>query len=203
MKDVAAELRDASRTLVDLSRRIGETFRTRDRSAADRDTWSKACSEFHARFPALFYPGGVSRWEAFLNRDSAELDAAIAFLEVDPVHFRSGYIKETIWARMKAADLAPKQEQRLESVAVAYLHRRVRREFWYMARYVRLRGSTKFWEAVSNLAEESSGGEGMRAWWLILARANYPVRNWINRELLRGRYKEGYVPKLTFGWKET
>ena len=202
MKNVAAELLEASRTLVGLNRRIGETFRTRDRSAADRDTWSKACSEFHAIYPALFYPGGVSRWEAFLSRDSSELDAAIAFLEVDPVHFRSGYTKETIWARLKAADLTAKQERRLESVAVAYLHQRMRREFWCMVRYVRHRGSAQFWEVVSKLAEEASGGEGMKAWWLILARANYPVRNWINRELLRGRYKEEYAPKLTFGWKE-
>jgi hypothetical protein len=203
MKDVATELRDASRTLVDLNRRIHETFRTRDRSAADREVWSRACSEFHARFPALFYPGGASRWEAFLKRDSAELDAAVTFLEVDPMHFRSGYAKETIWTRMKAAELTPKQERRLEAVAIAYLHRQVRRDFWYMVRYVRFKGSSQFWEAVSALAEERAGVEGMKAWWLILARANYPVRNWINRELLRGRYQEAYVPKLTFGWRET
>jgi hypothetical protein len=49
--------------------------------------------------------------------DSAEIETAISFLEADPYFFRSGYMKEEMWGRLKKAQLSPKQLSRLEAEA--------------------------------------------------------------------------------------
>ena len=201
MSNVASEIRENSATIRELYARIHLTFATRDQSPAQREAWSRACAEFHGRYGSLSYPGGDSRWEALMSLDSAEIETAIAFLEADPFHFRSGYMKEAIWRRLKAAELGPKQVRRLEAAAMSQLHRQIRRDFWYMVRFVRLRGSKVFWEGIHNLAAQDSGSPGLKAWWMILARANYPVQNWIGTELFRPKYQKDYVPNLAFGWR--
>lgn len=178
--------------------RIHETFSIRHRSKAHQEDWRKACEAFHHGHAELAFPGGMQRWQAFLNRDSSELDTAITVLEVDPRFFRSGYMKQAIWDRLKRAALSAQQERTLEAVAANYLQRPVRREFWHMVRYVRVRGSAGFWQYVESLASENAGSTSVRAQWLLLAKQNLPVRTWINRELRRARYESGYTPRLIF-----
>ena len=198
---VATEIRANSATIRELYARIGETYANRDLSPPDREAWSRACAEFHTRYELLSYPGGTERREALMARDSAELETAISFLEEDPFHFRSGYMKEAIWNKLKSSQLAAKQLRRLEAAAKGHLYRQIRRDFWYMVRFVRLRGSQEFWSDVNTLASQDSGSPGLKAWWMLLARANYPVQYWINSELLRARYKKDYVANLAFGWR--
>lgn len=201
MSSIAAELASSSATIRELYSRIDETFAMRDRSPAHREAWSRACAEFHARYGTLSYPGGDSRWQALMTLDSSEIETAITFLETDPFFFRSGYMKEAIWQRLKSAYLVPKQLRRLEAAGLQQLHRQIRRDFWYMVRFVRLRGSLDFWEAVHNLAAHNSDAPGLKAWWMLLARANYPVQHWIGSQLLRARYEKNHVPNLAFGWR--
>jgi hypothetical protein len=48
----------------------------------------------------------------------------------------SGYDKEYIWHRLKRVEVNGSQRRRLEEIAVRYLHRRMRREFWSMCRFI-------------------------------------------------------------------
>lgn len=201
MKDTAAEIRENAAVLRELHSRIDETDKLRSRSRADQDAWRRACAEFHARYSSLSYPGGDGRWQALMLLDSAELETGIAFIETDPYFFRSGYMKEAIWRRFKAAVLSPKQLHRLEVAAMSQLRRQIRRDFWYMVRFVRMRATLRFWEEVGAIALEGSGAPSLKAWWLLLARANHPVQYWIRCELMRARYEKGHVPDLSFGWR--
>jgi hypothetical protein len=110
-------------------------------------------------------------------------------------------MKEAIWRRLKAAKLLPKQVRRLEAAAMGHLHRQIRRDFWYMVRFVCLRGSKEFWDDIHGVASREAGSPGLKAWWMLVARANYPVQNWIASELLRGKYEKKYAPNLAFGWR--
>jgi hypothetical protein len=196
--DLLSQLGSNAQTIDHLWRKVHETAERRGRSTADHDIWAKACEEFHRKYPDLMFPGGYQRWKAFLARDSSELDTAISFLEVDPRFFRSGYLKQIIWDRLKRAELNPKQEHRLEAIAHSYLHKRVQREFWHMARYIRRCGSTNFWEALESIATKRNGEPSMKANWLLLVRKNVAVRQWIGHEFSRARYEPGYVPNLWF-----
>jgi hypothetical protein len=182
-----------------LSARIHETVRLRGTSAKHRADWEAACAEFHSQFDALFFPGGSEAWLDFTKGKSPDVEPALAFLEADPYAFRSGYTKQILWNRFKQISLSPDEKQRLESVALSYLNKRVRLEFWDMARYVRLRGSTEFWQSVTQIATASSrSSAAVKAYWLLLVRANQPIRRKIGGELLRARYNPGYKPILDF-----
>ncbi|MGI9301689.1 MAG: hypothetical protein ACR2RB_03140 [Gammaproteobacteria bacterium] len=187
----AAELRR-------LNERIDETLSFRDRSAKDRAKWSRACAEFHARFSELSFPGGGERWNAFLEGDSSEVETAVVFLEADPEFFRSGYIKEEIWKQLKRTQLSSKQLHRLQAVAIAYLRRCIRRQFWYMVRWARQHAAESFWHEVSELARPENGSVGFKAHWLLLARRNLPVQNWVSEEYRRAKYNPDYTANYWF-----
>jgi hypothetical protein len=198
MTDIAAIVAANAEALVQLHSRIHETLARRFRSEADRDRWVEACAEFHRRFPELIFPGGLKHWEAFLSGAPEEIESAITFLEVDPWFFRSGYLKQIVWGRIKRASLTVAQQDRLEAVALAYLKKRVHLEFWYMVRFVRACGTDSFWHQVAAIARTDQSDVGNKAGWLLLAKQNHPVKNWVGRECRRARYEPGYVPNLRF-----
>lgn len=192
-------IRTNSERLHELHRNIHETFKLRSRSRKDHDAWERACEEFHLQYDLLSYPGGAERWLALMAGDSSEIEVAIDFLEADPWHFRSGYQKEAIWDRLKKSELASRDLRRLEQVALSYLPRRAYRHFWYMARFVRLRAGENFWSAVERQSESTiRTPESIKATWLVLARANRPVQEWIRSEAWKARYEPGYVPQMDF-----
>ena len=198
MEEPRSTIRSNAEVINRLNARIDETLRHRGQSEAKRREWEQACAAFHKAYPDLFFPGGSNGWGAFLARDPGMREAAIEFLEADPWFFRSGYLKQTIWTRLKQSLLSVEELQRLEAVALAYLAKQAYLEFWYMARYVRARGSAEFWSAIAQLAEHDQTDRGTKAGWLLLARSNYPVQNWLGREFLRARYESGYVPNIHF-----
>lgn len=196
--DAREQIAANAESLRNLNRRIQETFARRSLSNKERTEWSNACALFHSNYDLLFYPGGEWRWAAFLARDSSEVETAITFLEVDPFFFRSGYMKQVMWNRLKSAELTRSQSARLEEVAIQYVRRRVRREFWHMARFVRLRASENFWRRIDGLRASNELSVRTKAEWLALAMRNWPVRGWINSEMLSTRYKANYSPQLDF-----
>jgi hypothetical protein len=181
-----------------LNQAIRDTYARRGLSRHEHEEWSKACAKFHAEYANLSYPGGDERLEAFLRGDAAEIETAILFLDVDPYFFRSGYLKQIIWDRLKGFELSTSQRTQLELVAIAYLQKRIRLEFWHMARYVRRHGSDEFWQKVTDLSASSIPSIRLKANWVLLANENWPVRRWINREIFRARHREGYIPNLDF-----
>ena len=158
-----------------LNKRIDETLRTRERGPSERERWSRACDEFHRRYPTLFYPGGDESLDALKSHDTEAIADALDFLDADPMHFRSGYTKEEVWRRLGGAPLTPADKIRLEQIALRYLMRRVEREFWLMARVMSKLGSAEFWNQVVTLADSLEEPTKSRASYLLRYRGGVAV----------------------------
>jgi len=65
------------------------------------------------------------------------VEFVIRFLEKDEYKFGTGYIKEDIWRNLKRVSLTESQKERIRKVAFQYLLKGMRREFWYMCRFIR------------------------------------------------------------------
>lgn len=199
MSDLVTQITANAERMRALNDRINETVKYRATSAAHKAEWQAACADFHSQFDELFFPGGSKAWLDFTKGESPDAESAIAFLEADPFAFRSGYHKQIIWNRFKQIVLSASEKQRLESVAISYLGKRVRWEFWNMAKYVRLRGGAEFWQNVTLIATaDSRSTTAIKAYWLLLVRDNEPVRRRIYSEFLRARYEPGYKLTLDF-----
>ncbi len=181
-----------------LRARISELVVTRSRSASDRKAWELACAAFHQAFCELSFPGGENAWASLVAGGAAGIEAAVVFLESSPYFFRSGYMQQEAWHRLKRAPLTSRQERRLELVAIAHLSRPIRREFWSMVRYVRLRGTSALWADLRLMLNSDDRSLKTRAGWLLLARQDSPVKSWVDTELSRSQYRKGYVPDFCF-----
>lgn len=196
---LADTIRENAGRLHALHRRVHSTARLRARSDQHHEAWQRACADFHGQFDVLAWPGGATRWAALLRGDTAEIEVAIDYLDVDPMHFRSGYRKERIWQRLNQSALSDDQLRRLERIGLAYLARQTRREFWHMVRFARRRAGAQFWSEVETLsAAPARTPEAIKATWLVLARDNAPVRVWIARERLRPQWEPGRAPDVDF-----
>jgi len=113
----------------------------RDRDRATWQRWSDI--EAVAQKVRQSHPDAVKR--------------AIDYLVEDPRYHGSGYTKELLWRRLAAADVSQKERHRLEGAAIGYLHRRINREFWVMARYMAQLASRAFWDAIRDYVESGEG----------------------------------------------
>jgi hypothetical protein len=191
--DRVEAIREASAKLRALHGRIHETFRTRDRGPDERERWEVACKEFHARYSSLFYPDGEPALEALRGCGSGAIQTAIDFLVADPMHFRSGYTKEYVWARLLQCSLLPDDKQRLEDAALGYTRCRIDRAFWSMGRAMGRIASPEFWTGVDALTKESNSDVSTRASYLLVfkesAAAGGLLRRRINNTVLDNRYR--------------
>lgn len=140
---------------------IHTTYRSRSRQ------WSQTCEEFHSSYDSLAYPGGLEKGLAALRSgDAAAIELAIEFLEVDPMFFRSGYIKAKIVQRLKALGLTPTQVGRLNQVILHLVETRDCREF---RRYCHARKTTGP-DLENELRQLLAGGDAdvtRRAKWVL------------------------------------
>jgi hypothetical protein len=184
----------ASAELRTLHDRVRETARLRDRSPQARERWTVACREFHARFPSLFYPGGDDALLGLRTCEQAAIQAAVDFIVADPHHFRSGYTKEYVWARLTQCALLPSDVERLCDAALGYLQRRVDRSFWSMCRAMSRLASPGFWRRVEGLAAAGVEPVSARASYLFVfkqgAVAGGQLRRRISQEVWLERYRQ-------------
>ena len=68
----------------------------------------------------------------------------------DPIHFRSGYLKEYLWRWLVHCPLSDLARSRLERAAIGYLDRPIKREFAAMCRAMHRIGREAFWMRVSH-----------------------------------------------------
>lgn len=194
MTDRIQEILRASATLDALNRRIKETVLTRNRGVEERERWSRACAEFHRRYPELFYPGGDAALDALKRRESEAIQTAIDFLEADPFHHRSGYTKEEVWRRLRNSPLLQLDKRRLEQTSLSYLERRTSREFWEMARTMAVHASNDFWRKVREIAQSAAEPRKTRASYLLAyergAAAGGQLRMKVQRERLMQKFRD-------------
>lgn len=137
--------------------RINALAQERHASPVQRAEWQSACEDFYARYDSLCFPGGAANLERVRRGDPAAIDAAVQFLLADPYHFRSGYLKERLWHWLARLPLSPGARKRLERAALAYLERRICREFWSMCKAMPRIASASFWREAAARALPASG----------------------------------------------
>ncbi len=82
----------------------------------------------------------------FLNFRELNPEETIKFLEDDSTHHGSGYVKEKIWHHIPLCPLNKKEIQRIEQIAIQYIHKRMSREFRYMCKAMSRIASSNFWK---------------------------------------------------------
>jgi hypothetical protein len=114
-------IRESAQEIVRLRGRIDELRAQIDHGEERRNAWRDACSEFHARYNQLAFPGGFDgAYERILEGDPIAMEAAICFLEVRPYFFRSGYIYKDLLHECKRAPLSPEQRARFIDLIERY-----------------------------------------------------------------------------------
>jgi hypothetical protein len=88
---------------------------------------------------------------------------AVEFLELDPLFFRSGYLKETFLDQLKVAPLTEADKTRLREVLIDAVLRRGRREFRRYCRLAVVLQSAELLEKVRELAQSSEHDVRSRA----------------------------------------
>ena len=115
-------------TLHALHQQVHASVAARDKSETGMRAWAKAVRAFHS------YESGM---ESLVNRScSPDLlhytdvsEFALCFLEVDPMFFRSGFIKQEILRRIDRAPLDDAQMERLQAVILDAVKNRGTREY--------------------------------------------------------------------------
>lgn len=162
-------IRENAEQLATLYQSVRAAYGRRYSSPADREAWETACARFHAQYGVLYYPGGEASLQALREGKDEGIEIALDFLEVDPRFFRSGYLKEQLWTQLRRCRFTRKQQPRLERVALAYTHRPIGREFWYMCRAMAQLATPGFWTEVRAWSEQQEGTRvGTRSAYLAL-----------------------------------
>jgi hypothetical protein len=165
-----------------LRKAIDSALAQPDMSSPWRERWNAACEEFHRRGDELGYPGGDANFNLVRSGDRRAVESALRFLAADPMHFRSGYIKQYLWRWFKQLQVSEPARGRLERAALGYLDRVVNREFWDMAKTMARVGRPPFWEDVSRAARESAP-RSTRAVYLLVHGANLHAGAMLRRQL--------------------
>ena len=153
----------ASTKLQEMHDRIHKTYLQRDRGPEQREIWSTACAEFHRRYPDLHFPGGSEVIDRAKQGTPDGIVNAIDFLVADPMHFRSGYLKQDLWHWSKRWALLPSDIARLERAALVNLQRAISREFREMCCAMAKHGTAAFWSEVERTASSEDAQLAKRA----------------------------------------
>jgi hypothetical protein len=99
--------------------------------------------------------------------DPDAIEEAIAFLEVDPWFFRSGYIKEIVNRRLKHVPLTRQQQTRLQEVIETRIQGKDVREFRTYCGLAAVVADGTFVRRVADLSESEDRRTARHARWVI------------------------------------
>ncbi|MBO9492339.1 hypothetical protein J7384_18400 [Endozoicomonas sp. G2_1] len=130
--------------------------------ANDYESWSKACEKFHSY---------VSPIDSFIDQiyespilDNQEtLEFVLVFLEIDPIFFRSGYIKEDMIQKLKKTKLNADQLTRIHSILIDAVENRGQREFKRYCRLAKAVSSGAIIETLNCVFQQGKGARKSRA----------------------------------------
>lgn len=158
--------------------------------------WEKAVASFHHAL-SLAYPAELAELEQGERPPSDIATATVLdFLEADPVHFGSGYLKEKVLVEIRRRKLSEPEASRLRSIMLQIVKNGdQRREFRYYCRAAHQLQGEEFREELSNLESSEDPKVARRANWMLaalegrfaeIARASADVRRqrgdgWISR----------------------
>ena len=117
---------------------------------------------------ATAYPPGF--WEDLVklrSGDASGLESAIAFLEADPVFYRTGYAKTKITRAIKPSMLTPAQAARLRFVALSIVDRRDDRDFRAFCRLARKADAPELHDQLRQRLTSTDPNVRRRAHWML------------------------------------
>lgn len=150
-------IHEHARELVVMNKAMKDAYEEKIKNSKATAQWKTACEKFHSSYDRLAFPGGLKEGMSQLKKgDAAAIEAAIAFLKVDPYFFRSGYIKEEILHYLSRAVLNEKQIIELQEILLDRLNGEERREFKNYCKLAKKIASEAFIAKVQkNLLSES------------------------------------------------
>jgi len=100
-----------------IHKRVHSTYALKYKSDKHMAEWSNACDELHKRYAELAYFEYPIDFRAELRNGNQEtIERALAFIEIRPFHFRSGYIFKDLMRVMKNIEFTKTQKRRYDSV---------------------------------------------------------------------------------------
>ena len=153
MRDFRKVIESEAAVIDRLHQRIHSTYEAKNK---DLEAWKKACSTFHS-YVSTLDPLIEQVYEKSALDDDELIEFSITFLELNPMFFRSGYVKEEILRKLKRSALSEKQNERLRAVLLDAVNNRGTREF---RRYCRLLPKISSPKLVSALETTNKYGEG-------------------------------------------
>jgi hypothetical protein len=102
-------------------------------------------------------------YDALKRADPAILEDVLQFLEEDSRAFRSGYLKQKMWRRIRRFSLDQTHIQRLENAAFKYLQRPMTPEFTYMCKTMTSLATQDFWRKVAEKITTGTRQERLNA----------------------------------------
>ncbi len=159
-------MRDFKHKIILEAEKINQLHKNIDKTLKNRGTnrapWEKACKEFHSYTSELNEL--VNRvYEESEPKDTDVIEFILSFLEVDPVFFRSGYIKEEMLKKIKRVELTEKQIYRLRNVLYSAVESRGFREFKGYCRLAPIVTNNQLNEWLSKKINSSEGAVKSRA----------------------------------------
>ena len=108
--------------IVRLRKQILETLPYRDKGPKQLAEWSAACTEFHDQYESLAFPGGTLSARRRMRAGNQEaIEYGIAFLEVRPYFFRSGYMYQEYMRVLRNCPLSKSQRHRYDRIREKYM----------------------------------------------------------------------------------
>lgn len=162
MSDIRELIDTETKNLRSLHSAVHAAYEVRGKSEHAMRDWSKACRRFQQYMPLLH--DWLRQIDIASLSDRPDLkDFAITFLEMDPMYFGSGYIKERLLRRLKSADLNGQERARLIAVLVDAVQRRGQREFRDYCRLAAVLKPPELLEESMRLTASSDGRARSRA----------------------------------------
>ncbi len=158
MADFRELIERDTREYSNLHRAVKESFKNR---LNNLPAWEEACEKFHAH--QLKIDPYIDRVydEELVCQELQEF--VITFLELDPMFFRSGYIKQVMLTKIKRAALCETQKERLRKVVVSAVDQRPYREYRYYCHLAVKILNKKLLHAIEVIAREGEGARKSRA----------------------------------------
>ena len=121
-RDIPAEIQKAAREWDALRARVRATAAQRDASEQNMRAWQDACAAWHGYRSILdtfWRPEALQQLE---QGDPELLELALGFVEANAFYFRSGYLKQRLFRRLRRMKLTETQRQRVLAGVLGALH---------------------------------------------------------------------------------
>ncbi len=163
---------ERGRAVTEAHRLYNESFQLSKTFPMDPDL-SEACSEAHRLWYAAVQRAYLPTFEEDVVRlragDAAGMEGAVAFLEADPLFYRTGYIKSKLIRYIKRPMLTPEYRRRLQQVVLAVVDKRDDRDFRAYCRLARKVDAPALREQLTRRLAHDDPSVRRRARWVLEA----------------------------------